>query len=83
VRQSRSTSATGTLAAPSLPTEIGWRYLSADLAAAIWSNDRYQFRETYEVDAAAVDFFDRENLAIEETSKKFAESVITDLREGF
>jgi hypothetical protein len=51
--------------------------------AAIWSNDRYQFRETYEVDAAAVDFFDRENLAIEETSKKFAESVITDLLEGF
>lgn len=49
----------------------------------IWANDRYQFRENYEVEADAVGFFDRENLAIEETSKKFAESVVTDLLEGF
>jgi outer membrane lipopolysaccharide assembly protein LptE/RlpB len=51
--------------------------------AAIWANDRYQFRETYELGADAADFFDRENLAIEETAKKFAESVVTDLLEGF
>ncbi|HVS65839.1 MAG TPA: LPS assembly lipoprotein LptE [Thermoanaerobaculia bacterium] len=49
----------------------------------IWANDRYQFRENYEVEADAVGFFDRENLAIEETAEKFAESVVTDLLEGF
>jgi outer membrane lipopolysaccharide assembly protein LptE/RlpB len=50
---------------------------------AIWANDRYQFRENYEVETDVAGFFDRENLAIEETAKKFAESVVTDLLEGF
>lgn len=50
---------------------------------AIWSNDRYLFRENYELETAQADFFDRENLALEETARRFAESMITDLLEGF
>ena len=50
---------------------------------ALWSNDRYLFRENYLVESSEAGFFDRENLAIEETSIRFAESMVTDLLEGF
>ncbi len=53
-----------------------------DEGEAIWSNSRYFFREDYPVEEGA-DFFDRENLAIEETSVRFAETMVTDLLEGF
>jgi outer membrane lipopolysaccharide assembly protein LptE/RlpB len=61
--------------------QVSFKRPGAD--SPIWANDRYQFRENYEVEADAAGFFDRENLAIEETAKKFAESVVTDLLEGF
>jgi outer membrane lipopolysaccharide assembly protein LptE/RlpB len=51
--------------------------------AVVWENDRYLFRETYEIDASAEDFFDRENEAIEEASLRFAETMVADLIEGF
>jgi outer membrane lipopolysaccharide assembly protein LptE/RlpB len=51
--------------------------------AVVWQNDRYLFRETYEIDASAEDFFDRENEAIAKASLKFAESMVADLLEGF
>ena len=50
---------------------------------ALWSNDRYLFRENYEVEPSESGFFDRENLAIAETSIRFAETMVTDLLEGF
>ncbi len=49
----------------------------------IWSNARYLFRQDYPLEAGAAGFFDRENLAIEETSVEFAETLVTDLLEGF
>ncbi len=49
----------------------------------LWSNSRYAFREDYPLEDAGAAFFDRENLAIEETSTRFAETLITDLLEGF
>lgn len=49
----------------------------------VWENDRYLFRETYEIDASAEDFFDRENEAIAEASLRFAETMVADLLEGF
>ena len=49
----------------------------------IWANDRYQFKESYEVESADSDFFDRENLAIEESAERFADTMVTDLLEGF
>ncbi len=55
-----------------------------DEGEEIWSSSRYFFREDYpleEDDGGA--YFDRENLAIEETSVRFAESMVTDLLEGF
>lgn len=49
----------------------------------VWSNARYVFREDYPLDEEGVGYFDRENLAIEETSVRFAETLVTDLLEGF
>ena len=49
----------------------------------IWANDRYQFKESYEVDSADSDFFDRENIAIEDSAERFADTMVTDLLEGF
>lgn len=52
-------------------------------AQVIWSNDRYSFRESYPVDPTAADFFDREDEAIEEAAERFAETMVSDLLEGF
>ncbi len=49
----------------------------------IWANDRYQFKESYEVESADSDFFDRENIAIEDSAERFADTMVTDLLEGF
>jgi len=56
---------------------------TGDEEAVVWENDRYLFRETYEIDATAEDFFDRENEAIAEASLRFAETMVGDLLEGF
>ncbi len=53
-----------------------------DEGEVIWSNARYFFREDYPLEEGA-EYFDRENLAIEETSVRFAETLVTDLLEGF
>ena len=54
-----------------------------DEGEVIWSSSRYFFREDYPLEDDGTAYFDRENLAIEETSVLFAESMVTDLLEGF
>lgn len=49
----------------------------------LWQSDRYQFRDSYQLEASELGFFDRETPAIEATAKKFAETMVTDLLEGF
>jgi len=50
----------------------------------IWKNSRYVFRQDYPLEnAGGLGFFDRENLAIEETATRFAETLVPDLLEGF
>ncbi len=56
---------------------------AAEEGEVIWANDRYQFKESYEVESADSDFFDRENLAIEDSAERFADTMVTDLLEGF
>lgn len=48
----------------------------------IWSNDRYTFRETYEI-AADQNYVDLEDEAIERAAERFAETMVSDLLEGF
>lgn len=51
--------------------------------AVLWSNDRYVFRQSYPVDVSEAGFFDREDQAIEEAAERFAETMVSDLLEGF
>lgn len=49
----------------------------------LWSTDRYTFRESYPINPADADYFDREDEAIEDASRRMAETVVSDLLEGF
>ncbi len=49
----------------------------------VWKNDHYQFRETYEVDTSEAGFLDREEQAIKDAAQRFAETMVSDLVEGF
>ncbi|MDH3744500.1 MAG: LPS assembly lipoprotein LptE [Acidobacteriota bacterium] len=49
----------------------------------LWKQTNYQFRETYEADISEIEFFSREDQAIEEVADKFAESIVIDILEGF
>ena len=54
-----------------------------DEGEVIWSSARYFFREDYPLEDDGTPYFDRENQAIEDTAVDFADSVVTDLLEGF
>ena len=49
----------------------------------IWKSDRYTFRENYPVETSSAEYFDREDQAIELASERFAETLVTNLLEGF
>lgn len=57
--------------------------LGDDEGEVIWANSRYLFRQDYPLEDPDTAYFDRENLAIAETSERFAETMVTDLLEGF
>ena len=61
--------------------QIAFKRLGTD--EVLWSNDRYVFRESYELEATETAYFDREDEAIEEASERFAETLVTSLLEGF
>jgi outer membrane lipopolysaccharide assembly protein LptE/RlpB len=49
----------------------------------LWKNDRYLFRESYPVQVTGTGYLDLENTALETASKKFAQTMVSDLLEGF
>ncbi len=51
--------------------------------AVLWSNDRYLFRENYQVEVSETGYFDQEDAAIEDVAESFAETMVSDLLEGF
>jgi outer membrane lipopolysaccharide assembly protein LptE/RlpB len=50
---------------------------------SIWKNDQYRFTENYQVDLTTADAFDQESRAIQEIAGRFAESLVSNLLEGF
>lgn len=65
----------------SITAEVVFKRLADD--TVLWRNDRYQFRESYPVEVSSTAYFDRENLALEEVAGRFAETMVSDLLEGF
>ena len=54
-----------------------------DEGEVLWSNNSYVFRENYPLDLSDLEYFDREDLALEEAAQSFAETMVSDLLEGF
>lgn len=50
---------------------------------ALWSNDRYTFRENYPLQVSGDAYVDLEDDTIEKAAKRFAQTVVSDLLEGF
>jgi outer membrane lipopolysaccharide assembly protein LptE/RlpB len=65
----------------SITARVAFRQLTPELV--IWQNERYVFRDSYKLEASELGYFDRETPAIEATASNFAETMVTDLLEGF
>jgi outer membrane lipopolysaccharide assembly protein LptE/RlpB len=65
----------------SLTAQIAFKRIGQD--EPIWSNDRYTFRETYPIQATNENYVDLEDDAIERAAERFAETMVSDLLEGF
>lgn len=72
----------GATAPPGAPARPGAPATPVVDPLVIWSNDRYTFRETYEI-AADANYVDLEDEAIQEAAERFAETMVSDLLEGF
>ena len=49
----------------------------------LWKNDQYRFTENYQTNVESTDAFDQETRAIREIAVRFAETLVTNLLEGF
>ncbi len=49
----------------------------------LWKNDQYRFAENYRVNIESTNTFDQESRAIREIAERFAETLVTNLLEGF
>jgi outer membrane lipopolysaccharide assembly protein LptE/RlpB len=49
----------------------------------LWKNDQYRFAENYQVNLDSTDAFDQESRAIREIAVRFAQTMVTNLLEGF
>ncbi len=56
---------------------------SSDEKETLWENDSFRFYERYPIDVTSVDYFDKLYQVVDEMSLKFAESLVTNLLEGF
>ena len=62
---------------------VRMRFFDRVAEEVIWSNDRYVYKESYPVQAGSTNYFDQEQLAIEEAAEQFARNMVIDLLEGF
>jgi len=49
----------------------------------LWKNDQYRFTENYQTNTESTDAFDQETRALQEIAQRFAETLVTNLLEGF
>lgn len=49
----------------------------------LWANENYVFRQNYPVEVSELEYIDREDLALQEAAERFAETMVSDLLEGF
>jgi outer membrane lipopolysaccharide assembly protein LptE/RlpB len=67
----------------SLQAMVQLRDIRGDEPEVLWEDRAFSRRTSYRVDPNAVDFFDRQNLAMDELSREFASALVTAVLEGF
>ncbi len=56
---------------------------SADGKTVFWENPSFIYQEKYPIDLSSPDYFDQLNVAVDQISVKFAQSLVTTILEGF
>jgi len=67
----------------SLQAEVQLKDVRADEVEVLWEDKAFSRRTSYAVDPVAVDYFDRQNIAMTELSTDFASALVTAVLEGF
>jgi outer membrane lipopolysaccharide assembly protein LptE/RlpB len=67
----------------SLQALVQLRDVRGEEAEVLWEDKAFSRRTSYRVDPSAVDFFDRQNLAMDELSTDFSGALVTAVLEGF
>jgi outer membrane lipopolysaccharide assembly protein LptE/RlpB len=65
-----------------ISAQISFKRTGTD-GAVLWSNDRYTFRENYPLEVSGANYVDLEDDTIERAAKRFSQTVVSDLLEGF
>ncbi|MBD3855959.1 MAG: hypothetical protein IFK92_05385 [Acidobacteria bacterium] len=67
----------------SLQAGVQLKDVRAEEAEVLWEDKAFSRRTSYAVDPVAVNYFDRQNIAMTELSKDFASALVTAVLEGF
>jgi outer membrane lipopolysaccharide assembly protein LptE/RlpB len=67
----------------SLQAMVQLKDVRAEEAEVLWEDKAFSRRTSYAVDPVAVNYFDRQNIAMTELSSDFASALVTAVLEGF
>lgn len=67
----------------SLQATVQLKDVRAEEAEILWEDKAFSRRTSYAVDPVAVNYFDRQNIAMTELSTEFASALVTAVLEGF
>jgi outer membrane lipopolysaccharide assembly protein LptE/RlpB len=66
-----------------LQAAVQLKDVRGDEPVLLWEDRAFSRRTSYEVDPSAANFFDRQNLAMDELSASFSSALVTAVLEGF
>jgi outer membrane lipopolysaccharide assembly protein LptE/RlpB len=67
----------------SLQAMVQLKDVRGDEAEVLWEDKAFSRRTSYAVDPVAVNYFDRQNIAMTELSREFSSALVTAVLEGF
>ena len=67
----------------SLQAMVQLKDIRGDEPVVLWENKAFSRRTSYTVDPVAVNYFDRQNVAMDELSRDFSSALVTAVLEGF
>jgi outer membrane lipopolysaccharide assembly protein LptE/RlpB len=67
----------------SLQTMVQLKDVRQEEAEVLWEDKAFSRRTSYEVDPSAVDYFDRQNVAMDVLSRDYSGALVTAVLEGF